>query len=165
MKKVIFFATVILCLAFLCACGETATPNEDTTASVPALEYQIAKDGSGYIIEGMGECSDRQLIIPETYKGLPVIEIADNAFSGYTFITEVIIPSGVTSIGSGAFGWCTGLTSVTIPSSVTSVGWSIFDECSESLIVYVEAASRPSGWHERWHGPGTVVWDYKNQMQ
>ena len=46
-----------------------------------------------------------------------------------TEITNLIIPSDVTSIGSSAFSGCRGLTSVEIPSSVTSIGDVAFYEC------------------------------------
>ncbi|MDE6704721.1 MAG: leucine-rich repeat protein [Treponemataceae bacterium] len=59
--------------------------------------------------------------------------------------TELIIPSGVSSIGSGAFYNCTGLTSVTIPSSVTSIGTDTFSFCKN--IETVNVASREK-WNE-----------------
>ena len=59
--------------------------------------------------------------------------------------TELIIPSGVSSIGSGAFYNCTGLTSVTIPSSVTSIGTDAFSFCKN--IETVNVASREK-WNE-----------------
>ena len=45
-------------------------------------------------------------------------------------VTDLVVPSSVTSIGSYAFYGCSGLTSVTIPSSVTSIGSSAFSNCS-----------------------------------
>lgn len=47
-----------------------------------------------------------------------------------TYLTSVTIPEGVTSIGNSAFFGCTGLTSVTIPESVTSIGGSAFQGCT-----------------------------------
>ena len=51
-------------------------------------------------------------------------------------ITDVVIPSGVTSIASYAFQHCSGLTSVTIPDSVTSIGSSAFYGCSGLTSIY-----------------------------
>lgn len=59
--------------------------------------------------------------------------------------TDLIIPSGVSSIGSSAFYNCTGLTSVTIPSSVTSIGTDAFSFCKN--IETVNVASREK-WNE-----------------
>ena len=44
-------------------------------------------------------------------------------------ITDLVIPSSVTSISKHAFYECSGLTSVTIPNSVTSIGDYTFCKC------------------------------------
>jgi len=44
-------------------------------------------------------------------------------------VTEVIMPSEVTSIGACAFYRCTMLTNVTIPDSVIEIGYSAFERC------------------------------------
>ena len=43
-----------------------------------------------------------------------IVTIFDNAFSGRSGLTSVIIPDSVTSIGSGAFEGCSGLTSIIV---------------------------------------------------
>ena len=59
-----------------------------------------------------------------------VTSIGDYAFRGCTRLTSIIIPNSVTSIGDYAFYYCTGLTSVTIGNSVTSIGEYAFWGCS-----------------------------------
>lgn len=54
------------------------------------------------------------VVIPKTYRGIPVKEIKDSAFSFQTRIKSVTIPNSVTSIGEGAFKGCTGLVNITI---------------------------------------------------
>lgn len=49
-----------------------------------------------------------------------------------SFVTDVTISSGVTSIGACAFYNCGALTNVTIPDSVIEIGYSVFERC-ESL--------------------------------
>ncbi|MDE7189608.1 MAG: leucine-rich repeat domain-containing protein, partial [Muribaculaceae bacterium] len=51
------------------------------------------------------------------------------AFSGFTALKSVSMPSSVTAIGNGAFNRCTALQSVSIPSSVTAIGTNPFIGC------------------------------------
>ena len=76
------------------------------------LAYSLNSDGKGYTVVGMGDCIDKDLIIPSTYKGLPVNAIGENAFNGNTNITYVLIDRAVTSIGQGAFNLCSSLINV-----------------------------------------------------
>ena len=62
--------------------------------------------------------------------GYGVINVGDNAFSGYTSLTSATIPLSVNSMGNNAFSGCTGLTSMSIPLSVTSVGNNTFYDCT-----------------------------------
>ncbi len=58
------------------------------------------------------------------------LSYAHHLYLGQSEITELEIPSSVTSIGDYAFQDCSGLTSVTIGNSVTSIGKSAFQNCS-----------------------------------
>lgn len=58
-----------------------------------------------------------------------VTSIGNNAFYGFTRLTDVIIPDNITSIGETAFMVCSNLTGLTIPNSVTSIGSGAFCEC------------------------------------
>ena len=64
------------------------------------------------------------LVIPSR-----VTSIGNYAFYGCSSLTSITIPNSVTSIGRGAFSDCSSLTSVTIPNSVTSIGEWAFDCC------------------------------------
>ena len=55
--------------------------------------------------------------------------ICDSAFSFCRSLSEIVIPSSVTSIGKGAFSDCRSLSEIVIPSSVTSIGNSAFYGC------------------------------------
>ena len=56
--------------------------------------------------------------------------IADEAFSGCSSLTSIVIPDRVTTIGGQAFYNCSSLTSVAIGSSVESIENSAFSGCS-----------------------------------
>jgi len=55
--------------------------------------------------------------------------IADESFSGCTYLNYISIPEKVTSIGNRAFYNCANLKEILIPSGVTSIGSSSFSNC------------------------------------
>lgn len=111
-------------------------PTENVTAS-EGLQYEISIDGSGFVVAGIGTCSDSKIIIPATYRDKQVIGLADRLFEGRTYITEVTLPNCLAHIGASAFSGCTGLTNITIPSSVTDIGKSAFHECTSLTEVHI----------------------------
>ena len=86
------------------------------------LVYTLSDDGTYYSVSGIGNCKDTDIVIPLMHNGLPVKEIADEAFHHCYRLTSVVIFDSVTSIGDQAFYYCSSLTSVVIPDSVTSIG-------------------------------------------
>ena len=91
-------------------------------------EFELNESGTGYILRWTYE--QKSIVIPDTYKGLPVTEIAINAYRGGTKIKSVKIPNSVTVIGIRAFEGCTSLTSIEIPDSVTTIEEDAFKGCT-----------------------------------
>jgi len=69
--------------------------------------------------------SVRAVTIPASIEGLPVTEIANNAFANRN-ITSVVVPSSITTIGDGAFSNCQQLTSITLHDNIRSIGVNAF---------------------------------------
>ena len=80
-----------------------------------------------------------------------VTSIGESAFEYCRGLTSLTIPSSVTSIGESAFRYCRVLTSLTIPSSVTSIGESAFEYCS-SLTSLTIPSSVTLIWHYAFRG-------------
>ena len=142
-----------------CWCGEKETQEIPMKGS-EGLKFTLNNDGLSYSVTGIGTCTDTDVVIPDTYEGLPVTSIGNGAFTQCTSLTNVVIPDSVTNIDRWAFSYCTNLESIVIPDSVTSIGDYAFFNCT-SLTIYCEATSKPSGWNSEWNSADRpVVWGY-----
>ncbi len=87
--------------------------------SSSSLLYELNEDESGYIVVGIDYSGfDEEaikIIIPSTHNGLPVIKIAENAFSNCINIQYINVANSVNEIGKGAFKNCLALKSITLP--------------------------------------------------
>lgn len=120
------------------------------------LEYE--KQDGGYKVVGIGEYEDAVLVIPETYKGKPVVAIGagaftknkeigfleipdsvtvieDKAFASCTRLEGVTMGNGVTTIGKEAFAYCDSLKSITFSNSLKTIGESAFYTCRKLLAI------------------------------
>lgn len=95
---------------------------------IEELSYTLSKDETYYIVSGIGDCKDTDIVIPSTYNGKPVKAIGYLAFSRDK-LTSVVIPDSVTMIDQMAFAMCDKLTSVVIPDSVTMINRMAFYNC------------------------------------
>ena len=82
-----------------------------------------------------------------------VTRIGEWAFSLYNTLTDVVIPSGVTSVGDYAFAM-SALTSVTISEGVASIGDGAFWECDSLTDVYFSGDE--TAWNQISVGPGNA---------
>ncbi|MBQ8528501.1 MAG: hypothetical protein IJ459_02060 [Clostridia bacterium] len=71
-------------------------------AGAPSLAYELSADGTYYIVTGRGTVKGSEIIIPDTYEGKPVREVAVKAFYGDEEITKITVGANVTYIGGGA---------------------------------------------------------------
>ena len=107
---------------------------------------RLNSDGTGYVVVGIGTCTEKDLVIPSTYNGLPIVEIGEDAFAGYTGtfggeysgddISSIVLPDTITKIGTDAFYNCYNLISVQLSNNLTSIGSRAFRNCSiESISI------------------------------
>ncbi len=126
-KKIALISSPIICaiLAFIIIFNTVIIPN-----SPRSLEYTLSSDKTYYIVSGIGDYTNKKVVIPTKYKGKPVTAIGNSAFEECSGLTSITIPDSVTSIGGYAFAYCDGLTSITIPNGVTSIGNFAFCGCT-----------------------------------
>ena len=118
---------------FLPAYGHTLVNNSCVNCGEKASEglkfmlYTDEEDNGYAVITGIGTCAERELIIPSVIGGLPVKEIAENAFKGNLDIYSVSIPAGVKKIGGGAFRECENLYTILLPQGIEEMGLGAFN--------------------------------------
>lgn len=158
MRKIVWILLLAVLVASLVACDTGNTPDNPTQSTEiettdPAnptnptdpietepLKYSeglefTAGDGDYYIVSGVGNCSDSNIVIPNTYNNLPVTEIGASCFAYCNSIASVIIPDNITRIGDSAFERCTRLTDISIPDGVTEIGSDAFNHCTSLTAV------------------------------
>ena len=106
--------------------------------------YNAGKNGAGIAVSIGASCSKlpAYLFNPYSSSYAPNITsvvfdknsncriIGRNAFAYLSLVTEIEIPTSVTSIGTYAFRNCTALANITIPESVTSIDENVFYSCT-----------------------------------
>lgn len=118
---------LILLVTLLLSIGPIVSHAEDL--NVPeGLSYRIDGDSKTVTITGyLGGTS--VLTVPSFIDGYPVTRIGEYAFSGCGGLTEVILPTSITSLEIYAFYGCVGLTDISIPNSITHIGNYAFYRC------------------------------------
>ena len=101
------------------------------------LSYQLSTDKKSYSVNGIGTCTDTDIIIPAIYEGLPVLAVAANAFKNNTTITSLTISDGVKTISEYAFYGCSSLRTVDFGNTVQTVGKHAFRLCTNLIHVVI----------------------------
>ena len=96
----------------------------------PGMVFTLNSDKTGYIISAKGSATGN-VIIPDTYRGLPVVAIGDRAFFNKSDVTSVTFgeDSNVKSIGTLAFANCSYLASMNLPDRLETIGNNAFASC------------------------------------
>ena len=89
------------------------------------LTYELNHDGTGYVVTGIGECKDTDLIIPSEYNSKPIVAIGDNALHPYSsgkifLINSVSLPNTIIEIGANAFAY-NPLTEITLSEGLRTI--------------------------------------------
>ncbi len=106
------------------------------------LTFITRHSGTVYVIVTGYTGNSADVVIPKTYRGVPVECISASAFRNQTQIRSISLPDSLTSIESNAFAGCTGLTSIVIPDKVTSVDSTAFSGCTNITTVSMPASIR-----------------------
>lgn len=123
-------SVVCSCLFCLTACDEKG----GTQTATNGLHYQRISGKNEYRVIGLGTASELDIVILDTYNGMPVTEIDEKAFfgekNGCANIESVVVPDSVTTIGKSAFEGCLNLKSITLSKYLTKIDNSTFKNCT-----------------------------------
>lgn len=101
------------------------------------LKFSLNTDNT-YKVDGLKNeyLNLKEVVIPTTYKDIPVTAIADSAFTDCINLEKVTISDGILTIGRETFKNCDSLTSVTIPSTISDINSYAFNGCYRLVEVY-----------------------------
>ena len=92
-------------------------------------KFNFEKVSGGYAITSKGNWSEESLVIPNTYKGQPVVAIGRRAFKNCDKIVSITMPDSILYIDQSAFENCTDLESVRFSSNLQRIALSAFSNC------------------------------------
>ncbi len=70
------------------------------------LMLALSEDGGHYAVVGVNNKDVQKLTVPMSYKGVPVKEIADEAFAGLESLSSLSLPESITKVGAAVFEGC-----------------------------------------------------------
>lgn len=100
-------------------------------SGVPTLRYTLSKDKTYYTATALWHAEIEEVIVPDTYLGLPVKGISSKLLKGNTKMTSLVIGNNVTSLSANEFEGCTSLATVTIGNGVTQLPSALFKGCTK----------------------------------
>ena len=92
-------------------------------------KFNFEKVSGGYAITSKGNWSEESLIIPDTYKGQPVIAIGRRAFKNCDKIVSITMPDTILCIENSAFENCSSLETVYFSSNLQRIALGAFSNC------------------------------------
>ena len=98
---------------------------------------EITRDGTdGLVLTGAAE-GVRDLVIPDTVQGKPVLSVVSHAFAGNTDLRFVSLPESIDTIGTFAFHNCQSLATIELHDSVTDYGDGAIRQCTALSDVHI----------------------------
>lgn len=127
----VILSAVLILLCFLGTAinadiGIPPSRGEDPSGVV----YEISKDETYVTIVGYCAWADSNIVIPSEIEGLPVTEIAKNAFTNQFELYSIVIPDSVVKIGDDAFRGCRTLLTVKLPAGLKELPMNCFYDCT-----------------------------------
>ncbi len=111
-------------------------------SGVPTLRYTLSKDKTYYTATALWHADISEVVVPDTYLGLPVKGISSKLLKGNTKMTSLVIGNNVTSLSANDFQNCTSLTTVTFGNGMTQLPNALFKDCTSLKTVTLAAGTK-----------------------
>ena len=86
---------------------ETSGPADESESQ--GLEFAPDESGDGWIVVGIGTCTDLHVVIPTFHEGKLVTGIGESAFKNCDTLTGITIPNSITQVFASSFEGCENL--------------------------------------------------------
>ncbi len=126
---------------------ESTVADKTRTKSTPEGAFTVY---GGTITGYDATLGGTDVVIPESINGIPITTIADSAFSNKG-ITSVTFPNTVTRIDRLAFDNNPALTNVQLPSNLTTIGMGAFRECGLTNVVIPDSVTTLDSYAFYWN--------------
>ncbi len=195
-KRVILVSCLSILMLLVGIMCLTGTPHQQTAfaaedASSPDFVFTLITNENGeqeykVALDATERPIVEKIIIPDTWNGLPVTEIADGGFMSCAKLKTVILPTYIRKIGknafannaslqrvnlskvkhidANAFAMCPLLDKLFIPDSVENVGATILRNNAHSIYVQSSLNDVQAKWNANWSANrtgGTIEYDVK----
>jgi hypothetical protein len=144
--KNIFSKVITICLAVSILISLIGCDNLSGNPS-QGLEFALTGNGVGYDVVGIGSCTDKNVVIPDEYEGLPVLGVEDNAFLNCGFVESIKLPKTVNYVSQYAFVGCTSLTKIEASEEseyFQSIDGNLYTKDAEVLRIYAPGKTEKS---------------------
>ncbi len=142
-KRAMLVVGIILLLGGICFGIVTwvRACNKPNTATVDGITYEFSESDCAVVGYDENTIGDKVEIL-DTYNGLPVVDIAENAFKDCDKLVEITIPNSITKINAKAFSGCTNLNNITVNASnkyYRTIDGSLYSKDGKRLVVFAKA--------------------------
>ena len=132
-KHILSIAALAVALTVTIVLISSCRSGKGGKSFVDGLEYTKLASLDAYEVTGIGEYTDKELVIPSEIRGLPVRGIGEGAFADCDTVKTLKISSGVSYVADEAFTGCKSLETIKLPQTLTRIGDSAFEKC-EGLV-------------------------------
>ncbi|MEE5994409.1 MAG: leucine-rich repeat protein, partial [Oscillospiraceae bacterium] len=115
-------------------------PQDLTSHCIPDdydLNYRIHGDTAEVYKMVYTMASPEEVVVADTYDGLPVTSIAEETFTGFALVKYFSLPDSIEKIGSFAFYKCNSLQEIDLPKNLKTIDEAAFLECNSLKTVYL----------------------------